>query len=96
MIEREKRSERMIKINNKNSCFQFDKNIISEAFAAAKLGIIVNSSINFLLYCMSGRRFRQEFLFVIGCVSRDRKGLLNSYSEGHTSSGTSGTSTTGI
>ncbi|PVD33681.1 hypothetical protein C0Q70_04939 [Pomacea canaliculata] len=39
----------------------FDKNIISEAFAAAKLGIIVNSSINFLLYCMSGRRFRQEF-----------------------------------
>lgn len=36
--------------------------IVSEAYAIAKLGIVINSSINFLLYCVSGKRFRKELL----------------------------------
>lgn len=40
--------------------FQADMNIVNEAFSVAKLGIVVNSSINFLLYCLSGKRFRKE------------------------------------
>lgn len=37
-----------------------DRRIINEAYAVAKLGIIINASINFFLYCLTGRRFRKE------------------------------------
>ena len=33
---------------------------MNEAFAVAKLGIVINSSINFILYCVSGKWFRTE------------------------------------
>lgn len=39
--------------------------IVSEAYAIAKLGIVINSSTNFLLYCVSGRRFRKELITVV-------------------------------
>lgn len=77
----------------------FDKNIIDEAFAVAKLGVIINSSINFFLYCLSGRRFRQELLTLLGLK---RRGLTffsssdHSSSSGGTGSGTTGTGTTGM
>lgn len=77
----------------------FDKNIIDEAFAVAKLGVIINSSINFFLYCLSGRRFRQELLTLLGLK---RRGLAffsasdHSSSSGGTGSGTTGTGTTGV
>ena len=44
---------------------QGNRKIVSEAYAIAKLGIVINSSINFLLYCVSGRRFRKELLTVV-------------------------------
>lgn len=69
---------------------EFDKEIIDEAYAVAKLGVVINSSINFFLYCLSGRRFRTELLMVFGCQSRD-----NAYFT-HSTSGTSNTGTTGI
>lgn len=72
---------------------QFDKDIIDEAFAIAKLGIVINSSTNFLLYCISGRRFRKEFYIVIGLAARERG--MSSYADSR-STGASGTSTTGI
>ncbi|XP_062580728.1 FMRFamide receptor-like [Saccostrea cucullata] len=34
--------------------------MVDEAFSVAKLGCVVNSSINFFLYCYSGRKFRNE------------------------------------
>ncbi|OWF51342.1 probable G-protein coupled receptor 139 [Mizuhopecten yessoensis] len=37
-----------------------NRRIINEAFSVAKLGIVINSSINFFLYCLTGRRFRKE------------------------------------
>lgn len=39
--------------------------IVSEAFSIAKLGIVINSSINFFLYCLSGRRFQKELAVMI-------------------------------
>ncbi|XP_060069858.1 FMRFamide receptor-like [Ylistrum balloti] len=42
-----------------------DRRIINEAFAVAKLGIVINSSINFFLYCLTGRRFRKELGHVL-------------------------------
>lgn len=43
---------------------QMDKNwsIIDQSFAFAKLGIVINSSINWLLYCLTGSAFRNEIL----------------------------------
>lgn len=42
-----------------------DRRIINEAFAVAKLGIVINSSINFFLYCLTGKRFRKELGYVL-------------------------------
>lgn len=39
--------------------------IVSEAFSIAKLGIVINSSINFFLYCLSARRFRKELAALV-------------------------------
>ncbi len=40
----------------------------------------VNHSINFFLYCMTGRRFRQQLTRVCRCWCRGRRALLDSYS----------------
>nr|QBS47877.1 neuropeptide-like GPCR [Tripedalia cystophora] len=37
-------------------------NVIDSAFSAAKLGVVINSSINFLLYCCTGAAFRKEMM----------------------------------
>lgn len=52
--------------------FQADLRIVNEAFSVAKLGIVINSSINFFLYCLSARKFRKELFKVLG-VRRIRK-----------------------
>ncbi|KAL8618968.1 hypothetical protein ACOMHN_018351 [Nucella lapillus] len=75
----------------------FDKNIIDEAFAVAKLGVIINSSINFFLYCLSGRRFRQELLILLGCKRRALNYLSTSdHSSSTGTTGTTGTSNSGV
>ena len=76
---------------------QFDQNIIDEAFAVGKLGVIINSSINFGLYCVSGRRFRHEAYRLLACkrLGFDHAFFSSSASgEGHSAS--SGTGTTGM
>lgn len=70
----------------------FDKRIIDEAFAVAKMGIVINSSINFLLYCFSGRRFRNELLVVLRLRSRESQ--YTSSRSSHAGTGTTGTSGT--
>jgi len=44
---------------------------ISSAYAPARLGVVLNSSVNFVLYCLSGKIFRKEmyrmFAEVFGC-----------------------------
>ncbi|XP_053398767.1 FMRFamide receptor-like [Mercenaria mercenaria] len=55
-----------------------DHRIVSEAFSIAKLGIVINSSINFFLYCLSAARFRKELATVI-CAR------IRGYEESHTS-----------
>lgn len=40
--------------------------LVDEAFSVAKLGVIINSSINFFLYCLSARRFRKELFSIMG------------------------------
>lgn len=51
--------------------FQSDTKIVNEAYAIAKLGIVINSSINVVLYCISGKRFRRELSLIlcskVGC-----------------------------
>ncbi|XP_045214416.2 uncharacterized protein LOC123564715 [Mercenaria mercenaria] len=48
-----------------------DTKVVSESYAIAKLGIVINSSVNVFLYCVSGKRFRREmrlFLYsIMGC-----------------------------
>ena len=39
-------------------------NAIDKSFAVAKLGIVINSSINWLLYCLTGSAFRKEIVKV--------------------------------
>ncbi|KAK3585780.1 hypothetical protein CHS0354_010552 [Potamilus streckersoni] len=39
--------------------------MVNKAFSIAKLGVIINSSINFILYCLSGQRFRKELFGLI-------------------------------
>ena len=39
--------------------------MVREVRAIAKLGVVINSAINFLLYCISGRRFRKELSTII-------------------------------
>ena len=62
-------------------CFAFQVNfaLVSEAFSIAKLGIVINSSVNFYLYCLSAKRFRDE-LWTMLCRGRyaDRELLSSS------------------
>lgn len=51
---------------NKNTWFD-----ISSAYAPARLGVVLNSAMNFMLYCLSGQMFRKEmyrmFAEFFGC-----------------------------
>ncbi|XP_005097278.2 G-protein coupled receptor daf-37 [Aplysia californica] len=75
-----------------------DMTKVSSAFAFAKTGVVFNSSTNFLLYCLTGRRFRKELAKMLGCSKRGSSqlsSLIDHPSSGPTS-GASTTSTTGI
>ncbi|WAQ96192.1 FMAR-like protein [Mya arenaria] len=39
--------------------------MVNEAYSVAKLGIVINSSINFILYCVTGKRFRNELRLML-------------------------------
>ncbi|CAG5118063.1 unnamed protein product [Candidula unifasciata] len=45
--------------------------MVSASFSFGKTGILFNSSLNFVLYCLTGRRFRTELLKMLGLVSKD-------------------------
>ena len=73
--------------------------IVDEAYAVAKLGIIINSSINFILYCVGGRWFRKELVKILqifcGCKERvPVPGYYDTYSFPDTTSTTPNTTTT--
>lgn len=55
-----------------------DMRIVNEAFSVAKLGIVINSSINFFLYCLSARKFRKELFKVLGLRRGDREESFSS------------------
>ncbi|XP_061180940.1 FMRFamide receptor-like [Saccostrea echinata] len=55
-----------------------DLRIVNEAFSVAKLGIVINSSINFFLYCLSARKFRKELFRVIGIRKGEREESFSS------------------
>lgn len=63
-----------------------NRRIVSEAFSIAKLGVVINSAINFFLYCLSGKRFRKELRVVLCGKLLARSGDSSSYSMSHTSS----------
>ena len=43
---------------------QANWSVIDKTFAIAKLGIIINSSINWVLYCITGSSFRREIRWI--------------------------------
>jgi hypothetical protein len=63
---------------------QVNNELVDEAYAVAKLGLVINGSISFFLYCFSGRRFREELFKIMGwnCTSDDEDDTCtsNSYS----------------
>lgn len=65
---------------------------VQAAFAFAKTGIVFNSASNFLLYCLTGKRFRRELFKTLGCF----RGAAFFGSDSHHSSSNNTTSTTGI
>ncbi|CAG5115191.1 unnamed protein product [Candidula unifasciata] len=67
-----------------------DMQMVSASFAFGKLGIVFNSSLNFVLYCLTGRRFRVELLNMLGCSKGDR---LQTSSRDNSVSGSSSVST---
>ncbi|XP_061194731.1 FMRFamide receptor-like [Saccostrea echinata] len=63
--------------------------MVDEAFSIAKLGIVINSSINFFLYCLSGRKFRKELKSL--CFPQKSHLSLDRTSSLHSTSGTGST-----
>lgn len=53
-----------------NILLQANEQMVEEAFAIAKLGIAINSSVNFILYCLSGKKFRRELSLVLRIGNR--------------------------
>ncbi|BFZ15847.1 hypothetical protein BsWGS_18886 [Bradybaena similaris] len=53
-----------------------DMVLVSASYSFGKLGFVFNSSSNFVLYCLTGRRFRIELLKMLGLVKKDQ--LLSS------------------
>ncbi|BFZ04128.1 hypothetical protein BsWGS_07167 [Bradybaena similaris] len=43
-----------------------DMQMVSASFAIGKTGIIFNSSLNFVFYCLTGKRFRVELIKMLG------------------------------
>ncbi|XP_002160368.1 G-protein coupled receptor daf-37 isoform X1 [Hydra vulgaris] len=65
--------------------------IVDKNFAFGKLGVVINSSINFILYCLTGTMFRKEFKKVF-CFKISIKGkLLESIKDRSSSFGHSST-----
>ena len=82
-----------------NVILQANMRIVDEAYAVAKLGIIINSSINFILYCVGGRWFRKELVKILqifcGCKERvPVPGYYDTYSFPDTNSTTPNMTTT--
>ena len=44
--------------------------LVDASYAFASLGVVINSSINFFLYCLSGSQFRRE-LILLFCTKKD-------------------------
>ncbi|XP_059161946.1 uncharacterized protein LOC131945018 [Physella acuta] len=61
-----------------------DWRIVSSAFAFGKTGIVFTSALNFIFYCLTGRRFRNELLKTLGFSSKSLK--YSSQSDSPTSS----------
>lgn len=52
-----------------DSLLQGDPDTVSKALSIAKTGIVINSSINFCLYCLSGKKFRKELRLLLSpCI----------------------------
>ncbi|XP_012940559.1 FMRFamide receptor [Aplysia californica] len=68
-------------------------NHVSTAYSCSKTGIVIYASTNFLLYCLSGRRFRQELATMLGCASMDT-GQLSGHTDHSSSKCSTLTSTT--
>ncbi|XP_012562545.2 probable G-protein coupled receptor 139 [Hydra vulgaris] len=51
---------------------------VEKAFDFAKLGVVINSSMNFVLYCISGTMFRNEFLKIFINLSQKGYNTLDS------------------
>lgn len=79
----------------------FNLSIVNSSFAFAKCGIVFNSAMNFFLYCLTGRRFRAELLYLLGLYNKDDQlsslmdGQSGSSSGRHTNTSSSG-STSGF
>lgn len=71
--------------------------MISSSFAFAKIGIVFNSSLNFVFYCCTGKRFRNELRTMLGMEKEDSlaSSLVNTPSTASTSN-TGSSSTTGM
>ncbi|KAL4217737.1 hypothetical protein ACF0H5_022477 [Mactra antiquata] len=67
--------------------------IVSEAFSIAKLGVVINSSINFFLYSLSAKRFRKELRVVLCARLEKDTDRSTSYSMSHTTSSSANSST---
>lgn len=77
----------------------FNMFIVNSSFAIAGCGIVFNSSLNFFLYCLTGRRFRTELLRVLGLYKKDQKqfsSLVDRPSGSSSRQTTSSTRSTGI
>ncbi|GFS01626.1 FMRFamide receptor [Elysia marginata] len=77
----------------------FNMFIVNSSFAVAKCGIVFNSSTNFFLYCLTGRRFRTELLTVLRLRDKDQyqvSSLVDRPSASSSRQTTSSTQSTGI
>lgn len=45
--------------------------IVSTVYAPARLGVVINASMNFTFYCLSGSFFRKEMKRMLGCFAKD-------------------------
>ncbi|GFN76151.1 FMRFamide receptor [Plakobranchus ocellatus] len=77
----------------------FNMFLVNSSFAIAKCGIVFNSSLNFFLYCLTGRRFRVELLRILG-MGRPERQMMSSLMDRPSGSSsrrtTSSTGNTGI
>jgi len=60
----------------------WDQNAVDLAFAFAKVGVVINSAINFFLYCFTGSVFRAEVKKMFGFYSKSMYTAYTSTSRG--------------